>query len=1249
MIKQSNQHPKNQSSNFLRYFAVLSAFIFLSVVSYANTFYISSSTGNDAYSISQAQDQTSPWKSINKLNSILNTLSRGDVILFKSGDTFYGTLTTTVSGITFGAYGSGSKPIITGLTTISSWSNTGGNIWEAAVPGGLSTLNMVLINGVLTPMGRYPNLNASNGGYLTYESFVLDKSLTDNQLSSSPNWTGGEVVFRRMDYTMDRAKITNHSGNTINFNTYAGPSMTAGYGYFIENHLFTLDQNGEWFYDATAKKIKIYYSGTPPTIQVSTLTNLVNIVNTSNTQKSNITFKGLSFKGCEGVMMLMAYCSNTTVDNCDFSFAGVNAIEYGSGVTYLTVQNSTINNINMVGIHESSNYLTSNVTIQNNNIQKIGLNAGMISNAYGQGTSSIGINVGAGNLIIKENILDQIGYNPISLKQNANNQLVQRNVISNFCSVKNDGAAIYNVGQRGAPAASNVVFENNIISKDVGAMAGTNSTFNKHTKAIYLDATTVGVQVLNNTIFDCWDGICVTQSQNNVVSGNTVYNTGNYKPSLNYFSGALVVNDANNGYAHNSNNTITNNIFFAKNYDQLLYYQTDQTDKVGTVGLIDNNFYVNPWTDMPLYMTNTTTASKLTTYSWPLWNQAFSNYDKNSKVTPVKIPQYSYAFVGSNKIPNSTFTSSVTGASASSSPAVHSLTWDNTSQITAGGSAKLTSSVTSPNFTNFYEIVGAIDASKNYVLRFKTKGTKLGSFKTYLQQWSGSYSIISSTQAGSVDINTQQHEIVFTGEHSTQSNVAVLIQFSQNSGSVYIDNVEFYEANITPTNVDDYIRFEYNTTTSPVNVSLPNVYVAADGTVYKTGSITIQPFTSKILIKDTSQAIAPGTPVPPATLTAVSSAGVITTAGGTTTLTVTASGGTKPYTGTGNFNVKAGTYNLLVKDSLGASTTTSITISDPVTGAPLTASSTAGTITAIGGTTTLTVNAAGGVPPYNGTGNFTVKAGSYNILVKDSKGASITTSITINDPVAIAPLKASSIAGKITAIGGTTTLTVTATGGTPTYNGTGNFTVKAGTYNILVKDSKGASTTTSITIDEPVPTVPLTASSSAGIIKNTGGTTTVTVSAFGGTPPYNGTGNFTVKAGYYNILVKDSKGVSTTTSITITEPGTARLATVSIETALIDSSLSISSTRQTLTQTATPDLQLKVYPNPSNAEFRLMVDGGNNELIGITVLSADGKVVYSLSGRSGNSFRFGSDWAPGLYFIRVSQANTLKTIKAIKS
>ena len=821
---------------------LLLPFLFFVTVAHAKNYYISASGSDSNNGLTIA----TPWQSITKVNAAV--FVTGDSILFKTGDNFYGTLTPTAGGITIGAYGAGAKPVITGLTTISSWTSIGANIWEAVVPGGLSTLNMVVINGVLTPMGRWPNANTANSGYATYESSVVNVSLTDLQLTASPNWTGGEVVFRRRNYTSDRAKITNHTGNTIAFSTYAGADMIPGYGYFVENHLSTLDQNGEWYYDPVTKKIKIYFTTTPPSIQVATLTNLVKLVFSSGTGvKSNITIKDISFKGCEGVMMNILWSNNLIVDNCNFSFAGINAIEYNC-VNYLTIKNSTISDINMIGIQENASTVNTNVTIQNNVIRRIGINAGMISNAYGEGCSSIGVNVGSPNLLVKENVLDSIGYNGISLKANRNNQIVRKNIITNFCSVKNEGGAIYNSGLRGDPAASNIIIDSNFISKGVGALGGTTDIYNKRASAIFMDATSYGVNILNNTIFDTWDGIGISQVQNIVIKGNTIYNTGNSQPKLNLFSTALLILDAVDGYQHVRANTITNNIFFSKYPDQLMYYQTDRYNGVGSAGVIDYNYYANPWTDFPTHRTNTTAASVINLYSLKMWQSAFPVYDVHSKGSPVSFPLNTVTTTGANKSTNETFNSNTTGWVASSSPVVHTLTWDNTSQITGTGSAKLTSSVSGTNFTSFYNVIGAVDAAKKYVLRFKTKASKLGTFNTYLQQWNGSYAIITSAQSGTIGTDIEQHEIIFSGEHSTQTNAAVFIQFSQNASDVYIDDVQFYEATVIPTNVDDYIRFEYNPTNSAKVITLDAKYIGVDSTVYN-GSITLQPYSSAVLLK----------------------------------------------------------------------------------------------------------------------------------------------------------------------------------------------------------------------------------------------------------------------------------------------------------------------------------------------------------------------------------------------------------------
>ena len=96
---------------------------------------------------------------------------------------------------------------------------------------------MVTINSVSTPIGRWPN-----EGFLTIDSHVSNTSITDIELSSSPTWTGAEIVIRKNQYIWDRNKITTHSGNTISYTSGSDYDAIDGYGYFIQNDLKTLDK-----------------------------------------------------------------------------------------------------------------------------------------------------------------------------------------------------------------------------------------------------------------------------------------------------------------------------------------------------------------------------------------------------------------------------------------------------------------------------------------------------------------------------------------------------------------------------------------------------------------------------------------------------------------------------------------------------------------------------------------------------------------------------------------------------------------------------------------------------------------------------------------------------------------------------------------------------------------------------------------------------------------------------------------------
>jgi SprB repeat len=280
---------------------------------------------------------------------------------------------------------------------------------------------------------------------------------------------------------------------------------------------------------------------------------------------------------------------------------------------------------------------------------------------------------------------------------------------------------------------------------------------------------------------------------------------------------------------------------------------------------------------------------------------------------------------------------------------------------------------------------------------------------------------------------------------------------------------------------------------------------------------------------------------------------------GTTTITITGSGGTgelRYSINAGSYNqasnvftgIYAGSYSVTVTDANGCSSTTKdVVISQPPV---LTASASGTEILCNGGNSTITVSGNGGTQldggTYTNAGTYTVTAGTYNYTITDKNGCSATTSVTITEPTAVT---SSVDVPSIACNAGTTTITITGSGGTGelrysinagSYNQASNvFTgIYAGSYSVTVTDANGCSSTTKDVVISQPPV--LTASASGTEILCNGGNSTITVSGNGGTQldggTYTNAGTYTVTAGTYNYTITDKNGCSATTSVTITEP-----------------------------------------------------------------------------------------------------------------
>jgi hypothetical protein len=591
-----------------------------------------------AYSGDDAAEGTSPaaaWKTIDRLNTFFPYLQPGDSILFRRGDTFYGSIIAKTSGnrqqpIVISAYGNGKAPLITGFTTIANWQPEKNGIWSAVVPQASPAVNLVVKDGTIQQVGRYPNASDANAGYLTYTAVsgpVQNNAIATITAAQSltQNWTGAEVVIKKRRWNIERNIVTAQNGNSIEYkhpdegNVYAG---VPGFGFFFQRHPATLDQLGEWYVDPAEKKLLMYFGPISPynsVVQISTINILLNIANNANFVISNI-----DFEGANEAAISSSYTSNCTTSFCNFKWMGKHAVlnwqTSEATVEYCTVQHALGSGI-FIRNAGSGGY--NNSIVRYCTVKNICQFAGM--EIPGDASGRAGITVtGGNNVLVLYNVVDSAGY--AGIEWQGNDVLVYGNVVSNCLNVRDDGGGIYSyVGKGPTPKQyRNRIVRKNIVVNCIGALAGTNEKKPK-ARGIYCDDGSNHILVDSNTIAYC-GGAALYGNSNTDISfiNNTVF--GNETAlSIQRFENAPPVR----------NITVMHNLFFPYTaaYSNA---QTDWPDMSLVADLkaafrIDSNYYMPAPTHPLTFTTMKTGGREYKNFTQPLsfW-QHEAGFDKNS-------------------------------------------------------------------------------------------------------------------------------------------------------------------------------------------------------------------------------------------------------------------------------------------------------------------------------------------------------------------------------------------------------------------------------------------------------------------------------------------------------------------------------------------------------------------------------------------------------------------------------------------
>ena len=488
-------------------------FYFIAGAAGATNYYVSNS-GSDAntgLSISQ------PWQTLIRVNSA--SLQRNDSILFKRGDVFLGLLIISNDSLSFGAYGVGNNPVISGFTHVNAWTNIGANKWESGSAVSLLTkCNLVTVDGVNTPKGRYPNT-----GFDTIVSHTGNTSITGS-MPAIADWTGAELVIRILRYGYDINRITSQTGNTIQYTSIDNMfSPIDGHGFFIQNDPRTLDLNNEWYFNPTTKKLLLYNSSTPNNINVASIDTLV-IINNHN----YINLKNINFEGSNKLTIAVISSTHVTIENCQINFSGQSAIESGSTSHYLTINNCKILNSNDIGVLNDN---STNLSIYNSAFSKSGMYAGM-GGLYYTNVATSQFSAGHYKAVqscgdsakIVNNTIDTTGYIPIYFT--GSDVLVENNFIDRYCFNLDDGGGIYSYSEFRDKKWLTRIIRNNIILNGIGAPDGclNSAQYTNQTAGIYLDASNSDFFVSGNTVAYSNKGVYINNSKRVNIEDNILFN-----------------------------------------------------------------------------------------------------------------------------------------------------------------------------------------------------------------------------------------------------------------------------------------------------------------------------------------------------------------------------------------------------------------------------------------------------------------------------------------------------------------------------------------------------------------------------------------------------------------------------------------------------------------------------------------------------------------------------------------------------
>lgn len=829
---------------------LLSLLLALPLWAGAAIYYVSPS-GSDT---NNGTSQSTPWKTIARVNQLGTGITAGSQILFQRGGTYRGRLNingsgTTSNKITIGAYGSGADPIISGSELVTGWTLHSGNIWKATVS---SNVKQVYFNGGRMELARFPN-----EGWMRTD-IANSTSTTDATLTQGSGYfTGATMVIRTTNWSYDTAFVSSHSGTTLTHTSTGNNLGAQQWGYFLRNKLSLLDQAGEWYYNKATATLYVWCPNNAAPSSNTIEAGVQDFGVYFGYQRHDAIVTNLAFRHQTDASVRLSVTYNIEVANC--------SMQDTYRAIYSTGSSQQFHHLTITRTYLTAVYLLdSNSSFTNNSITDVCLWPGWGENNWGY----FGLRTNGSGMVITDNYLENIGYIGIAAYSNA---LVERNVVHHALAILNDGGGI------AIDNADGMILRRNIVRDMVGEFESVApESINKVPMAhgIYFGNISIkNTTVEWNTVANCSvSGIHVDHtmvSAGNKVRNNTLFNNGEVQLSISDFSNYNTPGASAPFYVPSFNTLYSGNIMYCLSKDQQCMLQTHvNSATLVDFGAFSNNRYFNPYNELSIQVHNTTAGTR-EFFSMERWAQQFSE-DAGSARHPLRQDIYStVSELSANLVVNGDFNSNVTGWGGFPYNAVvtRDLTYLDNGALKAylpNASQYATFSLRNPDYFNMQN-------GQWYRLRFSLQSNIMGNLNAGIK---GVSQLVTYTTIWERDLpfDNQRRDIEWYFPCGLTDQAMVQFINSYTQPQYWIDNIQLHRVTVAPIDPAQQHLLYANELPTAQTYTLPSgCWKDVEG-VLQGQTITVQPYESKIVYRVTGagcsvqqpdcQGVAGGTALP---------------------------------------------------------------------------------------------------------------------------------------------------------------------------------------------------------------------------------------------------------------------------------------------------------------------------------------------------------------------------------------------------